>query len=120
MKVIKEIRALFTYFYAKHCYKKMRKEADRLHQCNKCHYYICIDPRNENRCVILNRKAFRNYKRQFNDIGMRLSVFGRGFENNSTMTDVQDGCFYGTIHNDISNDYRKEQYIKWVMGVNYP
>ena len=147
MEIIKKIRRYLTIRYARNCYRRMVERADALNKEDNQTYYVCIDPTNQERITVFNRREFRSFRRRFNDMQIRLSQYiiketrqivkerPDGTQvvrvtrekmaakiNTSTMVDIYDGCFYSTrLKRDSTPEdieLRRLAYIQWVIDIS--
>lgn len=119
IKLIRKIRRFFVVSFARRSYNKAVKLANEFRENNKKHYFVVIDPFFGKSLKVLDRNAFRAIKREYNDAMIHSFVrTGRLFLNESTMIDVQQGCFYSTMLDDEQDiEMRRKAYIEWVIGL---
>lgn len=123
-KLIAKIRRFFTVAFARRQYNKARKAADEMHAKIGGDFYAVISPFSDKELKILNRSAFRNFKRNYVD-GVIRAYTRAGFAisanriSPTTMEDVKKGCFYSTKLYDTNEiEMRRKAFIEWVIDLS--
>jgi hypothetical protein len=125
-KLIKKIRLFFVVAFARRQYKMAKKTADEAKKKLGTNHYVVINPFDDNNLQVIDRKAFRWFKRKYVDAAIRTLVRrntnGNVFytvEAKSTMEDVRNGAFYSTAFTDpIDIEARRQAYINWVVELS--
>ena len=90
------------------------------------HWHVILNPFDDNKLQVVNRKMFRDFKRRYVTVAIRTLVRRTPYSNlfytgeaKSTMDDVKKGAFYSTSFTDpVDIEARRQAYINWVIGLS--
>ena len=121
-KLFRRLRRYFAVAFARRMYDRARRQADTLREKTKTHWHVVLDPYDDRRLRIIDRKMFRDFNRRYQDIAIRTLVRNGSKYTvalKSTMDDMKRGAFYSTSLTDpIDIEARRQAYIDWVVGLS--
>lgn len=124
-KIIRRIRLYFVIAFARRQYTRAKRCADQKKEKTNTDWHVVLNPFDDNKLQVIDRKAFRDFKRRYVTAAIRTLV-RKGDKNatytveaKSTMVDVKQGAFYSTSFTDpIDIEARRQAYIDWVVKLS--
>ena len=121
-KLFRRLRRYFAVAFARRMYDRTRRQADTLREKTHTHWHVVLDPYDDSRLRIIDRKIFRDFNRRYQDIAIRTLVRNGSKYTvalKTTMDDMKKGAFYSTSLTDtIDIEARRQAYIDWVVGLS--
>lgn len=121
-KLFRRLRRYFAVAFARRMYDRARRQADTLREKTRTHWHVVLDPYDDRRLRIIDRKMFRDFNRRYQDIAIRTLVRNGSKYTvalKSTMDDMKRGAFYSTSLTDpIDIEARRQAYIDWVVELS--